>query len=123
MLVRETREPPDKFKPQSIGCRKLYELVVQRNEWTDWHGSTDLVNRATNFADTKEVDTLPGRVICEVRIARRGHGVVMTQKPCRSSATSRRLRRRRWQTNAAGHAGARPPVRPACGCAARASGC
>lgn len=57
MLVNETREPPAKFKPTQIRCRKLYELVVQRNEWTDWHGSTDIVHRSSNFATTREADT------------------------------------------------------------------
>lgn len=57
MLLNETREPPAKLKPTQIRCRKLYELVVQRNEWTDWHGSTDIVHRSSNFAATREADT------------------------------------------------------------------
>lgn len=57
MRVLETREPPNNFVPKSILRRKLYELVERRNEWTDWHGSTGLVTRGSNYADLKDVDT------------------------------------------------------------------
>lgn len=56
MRVLETREPPANFVPKSILRRKIYELVERRNEWTDWHGSTDLVTRGSNYADLKDVD-------------------------------------------------------------------
>lgn len=58
MRVLELREPPKNFVPKSLLRRKLYELVERRNEWTDWHGSTDLVTRGSNYTDLNDVDTL-----------------------------------------------------------------
>jgi len=68
MLVRETRELPKHFRPKHIRCRKLYELVERRNEWTDWYGSTDLINRGPNYTETKEVDT---REVMQARAEKR----------------------------------------------------
>lgn len=76
MRVLETREPPKNFVPKSILRRKLYELVERRNEWTDWHGSTDLVTRGSNYADLKDVDTRG--VLQELAEGRRKQGSVFS---------------------------------------------